>query len=51
MDIIERKLQAQHIARLYQQIGYESYYNRINQILLLLINLIFQKLFLGLDSE
>ncbi len=31
MDIISRKFQAQHIANLYRQIGYQSYYERINQ--------------------
>ena len=31
MHIEERKLQAQHIANLYKQIGYEKYYERINQ--------------------
>ena len=31
MHIEERKLQAQHIANLYKQIGYERYYKRINE--------------------
>ena len=31
MEIYQRKFQAQYIANLYQEIGYESYYNRINQ--------------------
>ena len=31
MDIIERKLQAQYIANLYRQIGYQRYYERISQ--------------------
>lgn len=31
MEIHQRKFQAQYIANLYKQIGYENYYNRINQ--------------------
>ena len=31
MDIVERKFQAQHIANLYQQLGYQNYYRRINE--------------------
>ena len=31
MNIIERKFQAQYIANLYRQIGYQRYYERINQ--------------------
>ncbi len=31
MEIYNRKFQAQYVANLYKQIGYENYYNRINQ--------------------
>ena len=31
MEFIERKLQADKIASLYQQIGYDSYANRMSQ--------------------
>ena len=45
MEIYNRKFQAQYVANLYKQIGYENYYNRINQcgrylkyVLLIFIN-------------